>query len=417
MASSTFQPPPRWVHVDINSYFATLLQQENPALRGKPVGIVKEVGRTCIIAASKEAKALGVGTGSRKPDALRRIPDLILVPAQFDFYLDATRRLKRIFESLAPNVQIFSLDEAFIDLTHCQNLYPDAHQFGRLLQTSIQQDLGVWVTSNVGISWNHFLAKMAGETGPKGSITEITPANFDTYCATTSFRDVCGIGYRLEKRLRAVGVQNLYQIRLLTDEELQRSLGPYWSIQLRKMSQGEDPDLFGRIDANPFMKSVGRSITGYKLCDDEQRIKQVLYNLVIEVTSKARQLGLSGRQISVYLNGEDHYWFDHVTLPSYTNQTKEMFDLVYGHLYKNWQRSFKVIKFGVRLSMLQPEQRVLTPLWRSWQRRQKVEEAQDMLIAKYGLFTLQPASLLGSKLIRPEVTGWLGDKTYQLEKR
>ncbi len=410
-------PPQRWAHVDINSYFATLLQQENPALRGKPIGIVKEAGRTCIIAASKEAKALGVGTGARKREALQKAPHLLLVPAQFDFYLDATRRLKRVFESVAPQVQIFSLDEAFIDLTHCQRLYPNAQSFGKLVQTRIQEELGEWVTSNVGISWNRFLAKMAGETGPKGSITQITPDNFDTYCATTAFRDTCGIGYRLEKRLRVLGVENLYQIRLLTDAELQQSFGPYWSVQLRKMSQGEEPDLFGRIDANPFMKSVGRSITGYELCDDEQRIKQVLYNLVIEVTSKARQLGLSGRQVSVYLNGQDRYWYDHVTLPSYTNQTQEMFGLVYDYLYKNWQRSFQVIKFGVRLSMLQPEQRVLTPLWRSWQRRQKLEKALDTVTAKYGLFTLQPASLLGGQLIRPEVTGWLGDKTYQLEKR
>ena len=106
-------PSSLWAHVDINSYFATLLQQENPALRGKPVGIVKEVGRTCIIAASKEAKALGVGTGSRLQDA-KHVPDLILVPAQFDFYLDATKRLKRLFESLAPTVQIFSLDELLL---------------------------------------------------------------------------------------------------------------------------------------------------------------------------------------------------------------------------------------------------------------------------------------------------------------
>jgi nucleotidyltransferase/DNA polymerase involved in DNA repair len=258
---------------------------------------------------------------------------------------------------------------------------------------------------------------MAGETGPKGSITQITQNNIDHYLATTAFADTCGIGYRLEKRLRAVGVENLYQIHLLTDEELQHSFGPYWSGQLRKMSQGEEPDLFQRIDINPFMKSVGRSITGYKLCDDELRIKQVLYNLVIEVTSKARQLGLSGRQISVYLNGEERYWYDHVTLPSYTNQTKEMFELVYEHLYKNWERSFKVIKFGVRLSMLQPEQRVLTPFWKAWQRRQKLEKALDKVTAKYGLFTLQPASLLGGALIRPEVTGWLGDKNYQLENR
>ncbi len=401
-----------WAHVDINSYFATLLQQENPALRGRPVGIVKEAGRTCIIAASKEAKALGVGTGSRLADA-RHIPDLVLVPAQFDFYLDATKRLKRLFESLTPSVQIFSLDEAFINLSHCRRLYPDLNEFGELVQDKIKAELGEWVTANVGISWNRFLAKMAGETAPKGSVTQITHSNLDEKFSTTSFGDVCGVGFRLERRLAALGVRNLYQLHLITDQELKHYFGPFWSVQLRRMSLGEEPDLFSHIDANPHMKSVGRSITGYRLCDDEAEIKRVLYNLVIEVTSKTRAMQLAGRQISVYLHGEDQYWFDHVTLPSYTDQSKEMFELVYHHLYQRWERSFKVIKFGVRLGLLKPATQIGRPLWESWHRQQRLEQAVDRISDKYGLFAVRPASLLKGTLIRPEVTGFLGDKLYQ----
>lgn len=404
-----------WAHVDINSYFATLLQQENPALRGKPVGIVKEHRRSCIIAASKEAKALGVGTGSRAQD-VRHVSDLILVPAQFDFYLDATKRLKRLFESLAPTVQIFSLDEAFIQLTDCQRLYPDPIVFGTLVQDKIKAELGEWVTANVGLSWNRFLAKMAGETGPKGSVTKITPDNLDEKLSTTAFRDVCGVGYRLEKRLAALGIENLYQIHLVTDAELQDHFGPYWSQQLRRMSRGEEPDIFDRIDRNPLMKSVGRSITGYRPCDSEMEIKRTLYNLVIEVTSKARKMGLAGRHISVYLMGDHQYWYDHVTLKRYTNQTQEMFDLVYSHLYGSWTRHFQVMKFAVRLSMLQPVSSVERPLWPQWQRRQQLEQAVDQVTAKYGLFTVRPATLLRGRLIRPEVTGWLGDKTYQFRE-
>ncbi|MCD8526685.1 hypothetical protein LRY65_00525, partial [Candidatus Woesebacteria bacterium] len=83
------------MHVDINSYFATLLQQENPALRGRPVGILKDVGRTCVIAASKEAKKLGVGTGTSAYEAKRLAPEIVFLPAEFARYLDATKRLKK----------------------------------------------------------------------------------------------------------------------------------------------------------------------------------------------------------------------------------------------------------------------------------------------------------------------------------
>jgi len=403
-----------WAHVDINSYFATLIQQENPALRGQPVGIVKESGRTCIIAASKEAKLLGVSTGSRKDEALLLAPNIRLIPAQFDFYLDATKRLKRLFESLSPEVQIFSLDEAFINLTSCKYLYRDTHTFGTLVQTKIKQELGEWVTANVGISWNRFLAKIAGETGPKGSITSINQENLDYKLATTKFTDVSGVGYRLEKRLKAIGIENLYQIKLFSNQELEKHLGPFWSKQLRKMSFGEEPNLFEHIDSNPHMKSVGRSITGYKLCNNETEIKQILYNLVLETASKARSMGLAGRQISVYLSGEGRYWFSHVTLPSYVNQNKEVFELVYHYLYKKWQRSFLVIKFGVRLSLLKPETQINQPLWPTWHKQRYLEKAVDELAQKYGLFTVRPASLLNGQLIRPEVTGFLGDKSFQL---
>jgi DNA polymerase-4 len=405
---------PRWLHVDINSYFATLLQQENPSLRGKPVGVVKEIGRTCIIAASKEAKARGVGTASRLPEAKKLIPDLIIVPAQFDFYLDATRRLQRLFTSLVPDVQIFSLDEAFLNLTNCSWLYPDLYAFGRQVQEQIKAELGDWVTANVGIGSNRFLAKVAGETGPKGSVTEINQNNLDATLGQTPFRSVCGVGYRLEKRLRAIGVTNLYQLHLVTDEDLITQVGPFWAKELRQMAKGEEPNLFSHIDVNPHMKSVGRSITGYGLCNDEQVIKQTLYNLVMEVTSKARQLHLAGRQITVYLQGENRYWFRFVTSKAYTNQTQEMWQVVYYQLYQSWKRSFKVIKFGVRLSLLCPTNKVNQPLWPAWHKQQKIEEAVDKVTAKYGLFTVRPGSLLKGRLIRPEVTGFLGDKQYYL---
>src|SRR5258708_27057616 len=109
-------------HVDINSYFATMVQQENPALRGKPVGIVKGKGRSCIIASSNEAKKYGIKTGCRVKEARLLYPNIILVPAAFDIFLSSTHKLKEIFTSLSPSVNIFSLDEAFLTMTGCEML-------------------------------------------------------------------------------------------------------------------------------------------------------------------------------------------------------------------------------------------------------------------------------------------------------
>jgi DNA polymerase-4 len=193
------------LHVDINSYFATMLQQENPMLRGKPVGVIKSEGRTCIIAASKEAKRLGVSTGARVPEAREKIPGLILVPAEFNLMLSATRKMKALFQTFSPSVHIFSLDEAFLDLTGCEKLFTTPVSYARRIQARIKEVLGEWVTCNVGISHNKLLAKMAGEIAPKGEALMIDDHNLDDVLRTVEFKDVCGVGWGLQKKAHDAG--------------------------------------------------------------------------------------------------------------------------------------------------------------------------------------------------------------------
>lgn len=406
----------RILHVDINSYFATLLQQENPHLRGKPLGVLKSAGRSCLIATSKEAKQYGIKTGISLYEARKLYRDIKTVPAEFDRYLDCTKRLKRLFVELAPDVSIFSLDEAFIDLTPCARLYPDAQEFGRLVQAKIKAELGEWVTCNVGISHNRLLAKLASEISPPDSIFEITEHNKDAILAQAEFKDVCGIGHRLEKKLRRLGITNPYMINFYSQEELLPTFGPFWSKELQRIGRGEDSHILQLSSqaerAVQPMKSVGRTITGYKLASDEQHIKQVLYNLTEEVIYKVRKMDMAGRHVGVALWGEEQSWYAHRTLKYYVRQTSELFELLYGQLYRSWQREFKVIKFGVFLSQLKPMAQVPISLLPDWHKRERVSRAVDAVTEKYGLFTVKPATMLGFQMIRPEVTGWLGDKKY-----
>lgn len=400
--------------IDINSYFATLLQQENPKLRGKPIGIVKDVGRTCIIAASKEAKQLGISTGSNAHEAKTKAPHLILLPAQFDRYLDATKRLKKVFNNISPKIYIYSLDEAFIDVSTCQKyLYPNIERLALTIQNNIKKELGEWVTSNIGIGPNYILAKLASNIAPKGSILTITADNLDAILAEAPFSEVCGIGHRLEKKLNILGITNPYQIRFYSEKELVDFFGPFWSKELMKIAYGEETHHFDLLETPASqMKSVSRSITGYHLYDDEKEIKAIIYNLISEVIHKVRKMGLAGRQVSIFLNGQGQYWWDHLTVKHTINHEQEMFDLIYHQLYENWHRSFKIIKFAVRLSLLKRVGQ--DSLLIDWQKQEKIHRALDKVNDKYGLFTLRTGALLNQPIIRPEVTGFLGDRLYQL---
>ncbi|MBI5151762.1 MAG: hypothetical protein HZA34_04300 [Candidatus Pacebacteria bacterium] len=404
-------PKTMWVHVDINSYFATIIQQENPLLRGKPVGIIKSKGRTCIIAASKEAKTFGVTTGCSLKEARIRCPHLITVPAAFPLYLSATQRLKRLCTSLVPHAEMFSLDEAFLSLTECAHLYPDPHTFGSLIQQRIREELGEWVTCNVGIAESKLLAKMASETGKKGSITCVTGDSLLALLATTSFKDVCGVGWGLSARLQTLGVTSLLQISFIPDEQLIPCVGPFWAKELRAMSMGKDPDFLTR-KRSASMKSVGRTITGRALCRDPRIIKQTLYNLTAEVIAKVREMRLAGRQIGVFLEGDGKRWGAHVTTQTPVKHTLEMFLFLYDKVQNEWIDQFPVIRFGVSLSLLTSQAHNQEQILPEWQKQERVEMAVGMINKKHGLFAVRSALLLGHSLIFPEVNGYLGDRQY-----
>jgi DNA polymerase IV len=409
--------PTRWLHVDINSYFATLLQQENPALRNRPIGIVKGLGRTCIIAASKEAKKCGVKTGSSLREARQYCPDILPVPAQFDLYLSASIKLKKLFESLAPEVNVFSLDEAFINITDCRLIHPDAHALAAEVQRRIKAELGEWVTCNVGISHNRLLAKLTSEMSPKGSITEVTVDNKDALLAQATFPEVCGVGFRLEKRLGLLGITHPYQINFLSDAELNQHFGPFWGSELRKIGQGEETHFFTHVRTTLHMKSIGRSITGYRLCDSEVTIKRTLLNLTEEVIWKVRKLNLAGRLVSVSFRGPDgQHWHQHRTLSQHIRQVPDMFKVIYDELYQSWARPFPIIKFSVYLALLKPVELTPTLLWPEAARREKLYEAVDAINHRYGLYTMHSGTLLNAPLFKPEVTGFLGDKNFQLSR-
>ena len=401
------------LHVDLNSYFATIEQQQNPYLRGKPIGIVKDIGRTCIIAASHEAKQHGVKTGSNVHDAKHLCPQITLVKADFDKYFHYTKRFYTLIESFTPKVHLFSLDEAFLDATDCMNLYGSAEPLAEKIQERMYKDLGSWVTASIGISKNYMLAKLAGEYAPKGGYFRITKHNLDEILETCKLTDICGIGPRLAEKLKNTGVTNLLQIRTLDDAILKQRFGPFWGPELKRIAHGQDSHLFSFLDTNEYMKGVGRTITGFRLCDDEDQIRQIIRNLIEEATMKTRQMDMAGRHLSIFLEGENRIWHRHQTLKYYVRHPDEVFALLYNGFYKRWQRSFPIIRFGVRVSLLKPMSEISGCWLPQWQKRERIWKAVDTINEKYGLFSIRPGTLLKSKIIRPEVTGYLGDKLYQ----
>ena len=150
------------LHADLNSFFASVEQQADPALRGKPVGILKAKGRRCIIAASDQAKRFKVKTGINVYEAKRLCPQIILVPADFAKYEIMTQKFIRLASEFSDRVEVFSLDEVFLDISDTAWWFGGPLSLAKKLQARVNQELGEAVGCSIGIAANKLMAKMAG---------------------------------------------------------------------------------------------------------------------------------------------------------------------------------------------------------------------------------------------------------------
>src|SRR5258708_1763162 len=153
---------PLLMHVDLNSCFATIEQQANPLLRGKPLVVAAyETPNACILAPSIEAKKFGIKTGMRIREALLLCSDIIVRTPDPPKYRDVHVKFKKIFQYYSPDVTPKSIDEAIIDFTEVENLNPDLVRIAREIKRRMKTEIGEWIVCSIGISTNMFLAKLA----------------------------------------------------------------------------------------------------------------------------------------------------------------------------------------------------------------------------------------------------------------
>jgi DNA polymerase-4 len=265
------------------------------------------------------------------------------------------------------------------------------------------------------------LAKLASEIAPKGSVLQITPDNLFYYLAAAPLRDVCGIGHRLQKHLRRLNVQSPLALNFVSDADLALWCGPHWAQELRSIGRGEETHFLAQSDhSEQAMKSVSRSITGWQLCRHEAAMRRILRNLVDEVVSKSRQMKLAGHHVSVSLEGSKRgqWWFRHQAVPTPVRHSQVMFGIITKLLNDSWHSDWPVIRWRVALSDLDDWNHAPAAWLPEWQRQEKLETARAAINERFGNFTVFPASLLGGTIIKPEVTGFWGDKNfYRLKGR
>ena len=400
------------LHVDLDSFFATAAQQANPGLRQKPVGIVKAKGRSCIIAASKEAKKYGVKTGSSVFDAKKLCPSIILVCAEFKKYEDITYRFIKICQQYSPICEVFSLDECFIDITDTEKLWGHALSIALDIQERLAGEIGDYLTCSVGIAENRLLAKLASTQAKPNGIYYLDQKSVFEALDKADLTDVCGIGLGLYRRLTSIGIGDFKTLRACSLNFLYKHFGSFWSEHLYNLARGIDNSAVIPTNKIPEAKSVGRTYTTHRNLYRKDEVERLMRNLCEEASEKARKMQLAGRYVGLAIRGDEQSFYGHKTLRSYISDGRTLFEIC-RWIFNNW--TGKYVRFcGVTLSMLAPSKYRIIPLFPQDRQRENLTVAVDSINSQFGDYTIFPAQLLGTEIIRPEVTGFFGDKKFRL---
>lgn len=214
------------MHLDMNSFFASVEQAHNPALKGKPVVVTGSQQRTVILTASYEARKYGVKTGMMLHEVRRLCPDVIMVPADNRKYTHTSSAIMKMMLDYTPLVEVFSIDEAFLDVTHSLAIFTSAENIAYLLKSRIKYHFDL--TCSIGIAPNKLLAKLASELKKPDGLTTITPENVSCILESMPIKELCGIGRKMERQLNLLGIQTCGQLGRYPVDILKRYFNPRW---------------------------------------------------------------------------------------------------------------------------------------------------------------------------------------------
>jgi DNA polymerase-4 len=229
----------RIIHLDMDAFYASVEQRDDPALRGRPVAVGGPAeGRGVVAAASYEARAFGVRSAMPMARAVRQCPGLVVVRPDFQRYREASRRVMAILRSATPLVEPLSLDEAYLDVTG--NLWgmPLATAVAVELKRRIREELSL--TASAGVAPNKFLAKIASGWRKPDGLTVIAPERVEAFLQQLPVEALWGVGPVTARKLHAVGITRLVQVRDVDRATLAAAVGSLADWLLR-LAQGDDP--------------------------------------------------------------------------------------------------------------------------------------------------------------------------------
>ncbi|HOJ39150.1 MAG TPA: DNA polymerase IV, partial [bacterium] len=293
------------LHVDMDAYFASVEQQINPSLRGRPVLVCgNPLTKTVVASASYEAKRQGVRSGMSIPEALKLCPDAILVPGNPICYAETSRVVFSLLSLFTDTLEIYSIDEAFLDVSRTFPLFGGKGALGRRIKETIRKKTGL--TCSVGMAPNKLLAKIAASLVKPDGLRIIEEKEVPELMSDLPVEEVPGIGPRLASLLSDWGITTCGQLQRLGENFLITRFGLRGRF-LYQAACGFDNSPV--VPTPPQPKSIGHSYTLPFNTDHTDFLRSVLFRLAEQVAARMRQSSFHGRVVTVCLRLDDFTTF------------------------------------------------------------------------------------------------------------
>jgi len=287
--------PRKIIHIDMDAFYASVEQRDNPELRGQPVAVGGARERGVVAAASYEARKYGVRSAMPSVTARRRCPDLIFVKPRFDVYSAVSRQIRAIFADYTSLIEPLSLDEAYLDVSGVDSARAVAEQ----IRARIKTELGL--TASAGVSYNKFIAKLASDQNKPDGLCVITPANGPRFVESLPVSRFHGVGPKTAERMKALGIETGADLKAQSIQFLKAHFGSF-ADYLFGAARGMDDR---PVRANRILKSVGAERTFFTDMTDPKALADSLENVLEALMVRLERSGAAGRTVTLKVKFAD----------------------------------------------------------------------------------------------------------------
>ncbi|HSA92075.1 MAG TPA: DNA polymerase IV [Terriglobales bacterium] len=373
-------------HLDMDAFYVSVEELFDASLKGKAVVVGGQRDeRGVVSAASYEARRFGVHSAMPLRTAAKLCPHAIFVDGHRDRYLDYSGRVKQVLQRFSPQVEMASIDEAYLDMTGTARLHGPALAAAHALHQAV--GAATRLNCSIGIGTSRLIAKVASDQAKPNGILWVLPGQEARFLAPLDARKIPGVGKVMEKNLEALGVRKVGDLARLEESVLERHFGK-WGLALAGKAQGLDAggwfDTEVGAEAGP--KSISHEHTYMVDTADADQLEATLARLTEMVCRRLREQGLYARTVQLKLRYEDFHTITRArTLEHATQLDTEVATAVRNLFRQNWKRGAKVRLLGVHVSGFAPEEGQIGLLDREQhQRWQKALGAADRLRDKFG---------------------------------